>query len=93
VSEANIPDLGKWRQDDRTCPKCKKGRMCELYGAIGGFPGHEFVHPGPLVKRHCPNCGYDEPAGQAAKKKFIVALLDRIIGGLNRLRSYFDSRS
>lgn len=76
---------------EKLCPKCKKGKMSRSYYAVGGFPGHEHVHLGSLKGWYCANCGYEELV-DLSKKKPAVALLDKIIGGLNRLRTYLNNR-
>ena len=93
-----VSNPNAWRNElqvepeaERPCPKCKKGKMSKYYNAIGGFPGHEFIHPGSLRGWYCANCGYVELV-DLSKKKPVVALLDKIIGGLNRLRDYLNSR-
>ena len=45
--------------DKKLCPKCKK-EMIEVYTAIGGFPGHPHIHPGPLWGYRCDGCGHEE---------------------------------
>jgi ssDNA-binding Zn-finger/Zn-ribbon topoisomerase 1 len=47
------------RKDKKICPKCKK-EMTEVYTAIGGFPGHPHIHPGPLWGYKCDDCGHEE---------------------------------
>jgi ssDNA-binding Zn-finger/Zn-ribbon topoisomerase 1 len=37
------------------CPICGK-ELTSVYTAIGGFPGHEFTHPGSLYGYDCPAC-------------------------------------
>ncbi|MBM4036685.1 MAG: hypothetical protein FJ291_33545 [Planctomycetes bacterium] len=49
------------RDSKKVCPKCKK-EMIEVYTAIGGFPGHPHIHPGPLWGWRCDGCGHEEKA-------------------------------
>lgn len=43
------------RDSREKCPICGNV-LTELFGAIGGFPGHEHVHPGSLVGYNCYEC-------------------------------------
>ncbi len=47
--EVQIPDLRE------KCPICGNV-LTELFGDIGGFPGHELIHPGSLVGYNCYEC-------------------------------------
>jgi len=47
------------RKGKKICPKCRK-EMTEVYTAIGGFPGHPHIHPGPLWGYQCKHCGHEE---------------------------------
>ena len=46
--------------------KCGKETM-EVYVAIGGFPGHPHVQPGPLWGYRCRDCGYEEEIHEEAR--------------------------
>lgn len=37
------------------CPVCVSV-LEDVWGSIGGFPGHEHTHLGPLVGYKCPKC-------------------------------------
>jgi len=52
--------------EKKVCPKCKK-EMIEVYTAIGGFPGHPHIHPGPLCGWKCDGCGHQEKVQEESK--------------------------
>jgi hypothetical protein len=48
--------LGKQISEAREkCPICGN-ILTEIFGAIGGFPGHKRIHSGPLVGYNCFEC-------------------------------------
>lgn len=47
--DVQIPD------HNEKCPICGN-ILVELFSAIGGFPGHEFVHRGSLIGYNCLEC-------------------------------------
>lgn len=70
--EVPIPDYSE------KCPDCG-GILVEVHGTIGGFPGHEHIHPSSIVGYRCSKCNRYFPLGEflllkekRARKKTLV---------------------
>ncbi len=55
--KVQIPDFRE------KCPKCGN-ILNDVYGAIGGFPGHEHIHPSSFAGYQCSKCNRYFPIGE-----------------------------